>query len=169
MGRYVAWPPSEELVALLARAQQGDSRDRDDLLTALRPPLFAFFCYRLPQDAAEDLAQIALIRIARAIPRIDPVRADRYVTTVARNLLRSAFRRHADAGRRFVGDSGIDRAASFIPLLPYSPRHMRQSMRTARRQEADWGDVAVDGPHATRDRGFVLNHRPPNAENAHWP
>ena len=112
MGRYVAWPPSEELVALLARAQQGDSRARDDLLTALRPPLLAFFCYRFPEDAAEDLAQIALIRIARAIPRIDPVRADRYVATVARNLLRSAFRRHAEAGRRFVGEFGIDRAAS---------------------------------------------------------
>ena len=95
MGRYVAWPPPEELDALLDLAQQGDPLARDALLTALRPPLLAFFSYRLPPDLAEDLTQLALVRIARAIPRIDRLRADRYVKTVARNLLRSAYRRRA--------------------------------------------------------------------------
>lgn len=132
MGRYVAWPPPEELVALLDPAQQGDPRARDDLLTALRPPLLAFFSYRLPQDVAEDLTQIALIRITRAIPRIDPLRADRYVTTVARNLLRTAYRRHAASSTRFVGEPWVDRAASREALdLDLEYRELAEAVQRA--------------------------------------
>ena len=112
MGRYVAWPPPEELVSLLDRAQQGDPFARDDLLTALRPPLLTYFSYRLPHDIAEDLTQVALIRVGRAIPRIDRLRAQRYVTTVARNLARSAYRRRGREAGRCADPSWIDRAAS---------------------------------------------------------
>jgi RNA polymerase sigma factor (sigma-70 family) len=116
MGRYVAWPPPEELEALLDRAKQGDLRARDDLLTALRPPLLAYFVYRLPLDAAEDLTQLALIRITRAIPRIDPPRVDRYVITIARNLLRTAYRRRARDGRRCADSHSVEVAESRIAL-----------------------------------------------------
>jgi len=119
-------------MALLDRVQQGDPRARDDLLIALRPPLLAFFSYRLPQDVAEDLTQIALIRITRAIPRIDPLRADRYVTTVARNVLRTAYRRHAASSMRFVGEPWVDRAASREALdLDLEYRELAEAVQRA--------------------------------------
>jgi hypothetical protein len=42
----------------------------DELLTLLRPGLLAFFRRKHSVDRAEDLTQVALIRITRAIPRI---------------------------------------------------------------------------------------------------
>ncbi|GAC1648701.1 MAG: hypothetical protein NVS4B3_04650 [Gemmatimonadaceae bacterium] len=65
----------------------------DGLLRAVRPSLVGFFARRWPGASAEDLAQIALMRIARAATRIDPDRAERYITTVARNVLRTAYER----------------------------------------------------------------------------
>lgn len=112
MRRYVAWPPPDELIQLVRGTQQEEPRALDGLLSALRPALLAYFAYRLSDDSAEDLTQVALFRIARAIPRIAPERADRYIHTVARNLLRTAYRRHARDTRRYAADDSIDRAAS---------------------------------------------------------
>lgn len=98
--RQSTWPESTKL-ALLVREAQGPIPGADEaLLAALRPSLLGFFSARLPRDLAEDLTQNALIRIAGALRRIDPERADAYVATVARNLLRTAHRRRAIEGRR---------------------------------------------------------------------
>jgi RNA polymerase sigma factor (sigma-70 family) len=96
------WPESTKLASLVREAQCSVSGAVEALLAALRPSLLGFFCARLPRELAEDLTQNALIRIAGALPRIDPERADAYVGTVARNLLRTAHRRRAIEGRRRV-------------------------------------------------------------------
>ena len=116
MGRYVAWPPPEELRDLLHRAQQRDLQALESLLTALRSSLLEYFSYRLPLDVAEDLAQVALVRITRAIPRIDLARADRYVITIARNLLRTVYRRRAREGQRSADNHSVEVAESRIAL-----------------------------------------------------
>lgn len=116
MGRYVAWPPPDELRDLLHRAQQQDPQALERLLTSLRTPLLEYFSYRLPLDVAEDLAQVALVRLTRAVPRIDPTRADRYVITIARNLLRTAYRRRARDAERRGGDHSVEIAESRIAL-----------------------------------------------------
>lgn len=86
------WPPADVLSRLVEGARSGLSSDLDALLIALRPALLAFFQRRQPSDVAEDLTQLALIRISGAVDRIDPQRADSYLSTVARNLLRTAFK-----------------------------------------------------------------------------
>lgn len=86
------WPSAEILDRLIRDARDGRSTAVDELLTLLRPPLLAFFRRKSAVDGAEDLAQMALIRIVRAIGRIDPQRADAYISTVARNLLRTAYK-----------------------------------------------------------------------------
>ncbi len=116
MGQYVAWPPPDELRDLLYRAQQDDPQALESLLTALRSPLLEYFAYRLPLDVAEDLAQVALMRITRAIPRIDLTRADRYVSTIARNLLRTVYRRRAREGQRSADNFSVEVAESRISL-----------------------------------------------------
>ena len=85
---------------LVRAAQLGGPHELDALLGAIRPSLLAFFAQRLPPAAAEDLAQVALIRLTRALPRVDPTHADRYLATIVRNLLRTAQRRHAREVRR---------------------------------------------------------------------
>ena len=88
------WPPADVVSRLVRDAQQG--RDAlNTLLVFLRPALLKFFQRRLALDMCEDLTQMALIRISGAIKRIDPERADSYIATVARNLLRTTYRRHA--------------------------------------------------------------------------
>lgn len=99
---HAAWPDAGELSCLMESAQHGEVRAIDTLLATLRPPLLAFFARRLPLAPSEDLTQAALIRIAGALPRIAPDRADRYVRTVARNLLRTAYRSRARDARRTV-------------------------------------------------------------------
>lgn len=95
------WPSAELLTRLVRCAQGGSTRSRDELLEILRPSLLTFFQRRLSVDAAEDLAQLALIRINGAISRIDPERADSYISTVARNVLRTAYRANARERARF--------------------------------------------------------------------
>ena len=90
-----AWPARETLGQLVREAQRDGTDALNRLLAALRPALVAFFERRLPSDQTEDLAQLALIRIAKALRRIDPERADSYTITVARNLLRTAYRERA--------------------------------------------------------------------------
>ena len=84
----------------MREAQGGDLRALDALLVRLRPSLLRFFARRLGRDAAEDAAQDALIRIARAFRRIDAEGAGRYIVTVAENLLRWECRRRAREARR---------------------------------------------------------------------
>lgn len=94
------WPEATRLALLVREAQQDAPGALDRLLSTLRPALLEFFSGRLPHDAAEDSAQAALLRVTGALRRIDPERADAYVTTVARNLLRTAYRHQAIDRRR---------------------------------------------------------------------
>jgi DNA-directed RNA polymerase specialized sigma24 family protein len=89
------WPAQETLGQLVREAQQDGADALNRLLGTLRPALVTFFDLRLPSDQTEDLTQLALMRIAKALPRIDPERADSYTITVARNLLRTAYRERA--------------------------------------------------------------------------
>lgn len=98
----VRWPEPETLTRLVRDAQGGHPAALDRLLATLRPPLLAYFTHRLTSDHAEDLAQTVLVRVAGALSRIDPGRANAYITTVARNLLRTAYRERAREGRRYV-------------------------------------------------------------------
>lgn len=98
--QHTGWPEARVLRGLVREAQRGVPNALNVLLAALRPALVAFFSRRLSNDTAEDLAQSALLRIAGALPRIDPERADSYVSTVARNLLRTAYRRRVIDRRR---------------------------------------------------------------------
>ena len=124
--RDVAWPDATKLTCLVREAQKDQGRALDRLLTTLRPALVGYFARRLSADAAEDLAQDGLLRVAGALHRIDPERADGYVATVARNLLRSAYRRRMIESRRSaevdcldVLDSreGQDRRAEYEELV----------------------------------------------------
>src|SRR2546425_9347336 len=95
-----AWPASEMLGQLVREAQRDGPDALNRLLATLRPALMRFFERRFPPEVTEDLAQVALMRIAKALRRIDPERADSYTITVARNLLRTAYRERArDLGR----------------------------------------------------------------------
>ena len=108
-----AWPASEMLSQLVREAQRDGTDALDRLLATLRPALVTFFERRLPSDLTEDLAQLALMRIAKALRRIDPERADAYTITVARNLLRTAYRERArDVGRYMPGGAEL---ASAVP------------------------------------------------------
>jgi RNA polymerase sigma factor (sigma-70 family) len=94
------WPAADTLSRLVTNAQGGHATATEEFLAVLRPPLLSFFKRRLSVDVAEDLTQLALVRIGGAVARIDPERADVYVSTVARNLLRTAYRVEArDRGR----------------------------------------------------------------------
>ena len=85
------WYPDAEVLSQRIRAAQGgDEQALERLLEGLRPSFLAYFSRRFSLDVAEDLTQIALLRIARAVDRIDPERATNYVMTVLRNLLRTA-------------------------------------------------------------------------------
>src|SRR5437879_8816152 len=96
------WPTSEMLGQLVRDAQRDGPDALNRLLATVRPALVSFFERRLPSDQTEDLAQLALVRIAKALRRIDPERADSYTITVARNLLRTAYRERARDLRRYV-------------------------------------------------------------------
>ena len=90
----------DQLTLLVTAAQQDETRALDRLLSTIRPALFSYFAHRVPDDLADDLAQIALIRIVKALPRIDPKRASGFIGTIGQNLLRTAFRRQARDARR---------------------------------------------------------------------
>ena len=110
-----AWPAAETLGQLVREAQRDGPDALNRLLATLRPALLRFFERRFPSDLTEDLAQLALMRIAKALRRIDPNRADAYTITVARNLLRTAYRERArDLGRHLPVGAEL---ASSIPAL----------------------------------------------------
>lgn len=112
-GSY-CWPATEVLERLVRSTYEGDARAVDALLSTIRPGLLAFFQRRFAADVAEDLTQLALIRIHGALPRIDPTRADSYISTVARNLLRTNQRSSARSRSR-EGDTDIADVAAEIP------------------------------------------------------
>ena len=97
------YPDAEVLAERLRAAQSGDRQALERLLEGLRPSFLAYFNRRLTLDVAEDFTQVALLRIARAIDRIDADRANAYVTTVLRNLLRTARSRHLRDEHRYLG------------------------------------------------------------------
>jgi RNA polymerase sigma factor (sigma-70 family) len=74
----------------------------DALLARVRPGLVAYFTRRLTASGADDLAQLVLIRLARALPQIDASRADAYLATVVQNVLRTAYHQRAGEHRRYV-------------------------------------------------------------------
>jgi RNA polymerase sigma factor (sigma-70 family) len=86
------WPSADTLSRLVSHARGGEAAAVEKLLAVLRPSLLSFFKRRLSVDTAEDLTQRALVRIGGAVQRIDPERADVYISTVARNLLRTTYR-----------------------------------------------------------------------------
>ncbi|MQA92233.1 MAG: sigma-70 family RNA polymerase sigma factor [Gemmatimonas sp.] len=97
------WPPPEMVARLVVAAQSGSGSSVDGLLSTLRPALVGYFSRRLSDDdEAEDLAQAALMRIARALPTIEPDRADRFIVTIAANLVRTAYTQTAKKQRRWA-------------------------------------------------------------------
>ena len=109
------WPLADVLSPLVRDAQTGRA-ELNELLAFLRPALVTFFQRRLALDVCEDLTQMALIRISGAIKRIDPERADSYIATVARNLLRTTYRRHARERNRADSATPDELPASGIPI-----------------------------------------------------
>src|SRR3989441_11726087 len=109
-----AWPASEMLGQLVREAQRDGPDALNRLLATLRPALMRFFERRFPPEVTEDLAQLALMRIAKALRRIDPERADSYTITVARNLLRTAYRERARDVHRYV-PVAADLASATLP------------------------------------------------------
>jgi RNA polymerase sigma factor (sigma-70 family) len=110
------WPSGEELSELVKRAQEGQSLAIEALLAFLRPPLLSFFKRRLSADSAEDLTQRALVRVGGAVGRIDPERADVYISTVARNLLRTEYRSEARERSRNGQSDPSDLESNAIPV-----------------------------------------------------
>lgn len=110
------WPSARELSALVHRARGEDPAGMEELLSLLRPSLLWFFGRRLSPDAAEDLTQLALVRVGSAIRRIDPERADVYISTVARNLLRTAYRAELKSRAREGQDDPADLMSSDPPV-----------------------------------------------------
>ena len=126
----------DQLTLLVTAAQQDETRALDKLLSTIRPALFSYFARRVPDDLADDLAQIALIRIVKALPRIDPKRASGFIGTIGQNLLRTAFRRQARDARRVAPsitpddlESGVT-ADQEVDLQDLLDAVMRASSRT---------------------------------------
>jgi RNA polymerase sigma factor (sigma-70 family) len=95
-------------------AQQNENRALDTLLSTVRPALFSHFCRRVAEDVADDLAQIALIRIVKALPRIEPERASAFIGTIGKNLLRTSLRRQARDSERLSPSMTPDEIESGI-------------------------------------------------------
>jgi RNA polymerase sigma factor (sigma-70 family) len=94
------WLKADMSAALVRAAQAGTARDLDVLLGRLRPLLFGYFAQHVDPVSADDLAQRALLVIARQYRRVDPEGASRWLVTVARNIVRDEFRRTARAALR---------------------------------------------------------------------
>jgi RNA polymerase sigma factor (sigma-70 family) len=94
------WLACERTASLVREAQAGSSRDLEALLGAMRPVLFGYFCRRVDAVVADDLAQRALLILAREYRRIVPESAGQWVVTIARNVVRDEHRRSARAAGR---------------------------------------------------------------------
>lgn len=133
----------DQLARLVNAAQQDETRALDRFLSTVRPALFSYFARRVPNDLADDLTQIALIRIVKALPRIDPTRASGFIGTIGHNVLRTEFRRQVrDARRRapsltpdeLESDLTADREVEMQDLLNAV---MRASTRTLTQELRD--------------------------------
>jgi RNA polymerase sigma factor (sigma-70 family) len=102
------------LAFLVRAAQQDENRSLDRLLSMVRPELVSYFCRRVPEDEADDLAQIALISIVKALPRIEPERASAFIGTIGTNLLRTTFRRQRRDSQRLAPSIDPDEIESGI-------------------------------------------------------
>ncbi|MFL5562268.1 MAG: sigma-70 family RNA polymerase sigma factor [Gemmatimonadaceae bacterium] len=124
-----AWLTQERLGDLVRAVHRGEPRALDNLLIAIRASLVAFFARRISPAVSEDLAQVALMRIARAVDRIDPERADRYLMTIAHNLLRTEFRRRArDDRREFSLDFAADVEAPIALHLEVEQKELARAI-----------------------------------------
>ena len=153
------WPSGEALSQLVRHARDGQSAETETLLAYLRPFLLSFFSRRFAVDSAEDLTQRALVRIGGAISRIDPERADVYISTVARNLLRTTYRAEVrDRSRNGLRDPSelqssalpADTRVEHAELLRAVHRSCLK-MRPALREVAEGllrGDSAIDVAHS---------------------
>lgn len=106
--RRLIWLDLDEVAGLLRAAQAGDTHALERLLGRLRPRLVAYLARRVPDADAEDITQLALIRIAGAVQRIDPERADHYFAKIVHNLLRTEHRRRARLVSRFAPGDWTD-------------------------------------------------------------
>jgi RNA polymerase sigma factor (sigma-70 family) len=82
------------------------------LLATLGPALVTYYARRIGGDLADDLAQAALLRIHGALPGIEPERADAFIATIARNVLRSAYAQRGRALRRWAPEQFAEGMAS---------------------------------------------------------
>ena len=149
----------DHLTLLVTAAQQDETRALDRLLSTVRPALFSYFARRVPDDLADDLAQIALIRIFKALPRIDPKRASGFIGTIGQNLLRTAFRRQARDARRvalsitpdelesgLTADHEVDLQDQLDAVIRASSRTLTHELRdvvTALLRGEDRADIAA--------------------------
>lgn len=99
---HTPWPAPEALTRLVVEAQRGPASAVDALLAALWPALVSYYARRIGGDLADDLAQAALLRIHGALPGIEPERADAFIGTVARNVLRTGYAQRGRALRRWA-------------------------------------------------------------------
>jgi RNA polymerase sigma-70 factor (ECF subfamily) len=99
---HTPWPAPDALTRLVGEAQRGPASAVNALLAALWPALVSYYARRIGGDLADDLAQAALLRIHGALPGIEPERADAFIATVARNVLRSGYAQRGRALRRWA-------------------------------------------------------------------
>lgn len=99
---HAPWPAPDVLTRLVREAQRGSAAAVNALLAALSPALVSYYSRRIGGDLAADLAQAALIRVHGALPGIEPERADAFIATVARNVLRSGYAQRGRALRRWA-------------------------------------------------------------------
>ncbi len=117
MQQPTMWPSPETVTQLVTTAQQaGTGPAVNVLLVAIRPALVLFFNRSTSLDSAEDLAQAALIRIHRALPRIDAARAHPFILTVAWNLARTAYAERARDNRRRAPEQAADGIADLATV-----------------------------------------------------
>jgi RNA polymerase sigma factor (sigma-70 family) len=105
---YTPWPLPEALSRLVLEAQRGPASAVDALLAELRPALVSYYTRRIAGDLAEDLAQAALLRVHSALPGIEPERADRFIATIARNVLRSGYAQRGRTLRRWAPEQQLE-------------------------------------------------------------
>ena len=92
---------STEITGLVTQAQLGDTISLNRFLDCLQPKLVQYFEACGFGSDAEDLAQSALVSIARAVVRITPATAIGYVARVAQRLAHKAAQREHELTARY--------------------------------------------------------------------
>ena len=140
-----AWLDPDEVTDLVRAAQHGEPGALDQLLGTLRLRLVTRFAGPLEPDVAEDVAQMALIRIASGLDRIEPDRGAQFVVTVALNRLRSECRYEAREARRLAPWEHLPSLEAFGgPVEEVEHRDLvRATERAIRALPRDLQDVVV--------------------------